>query len=102
MTFDYGVEYVEASVRMKGFEQRIAQILEPTFIDIHKETEIAVKKVIESYDFQTAIENEIRLILTSKLKETVRNTVNHEFYKNMPYLQRVTKKALTEKLNEDE
>ena len=102
MTFDYGVEYAEASVRIKGSEQRIAKILEPTFRDIHKETEIAVRKVIESYDFQTTIEKEIQLILTSKLKETVRNTVNHEFYKIMPDLQRATKKALTEKLNEDE
>jgi len=98
--YDYGIEHIEASVKFKGFETRIAKVLEPTFIDIQHQTEIAVKKALESYDFDTAITNEINLIIPRKTKKIVEDTLNKEMYKLMPKLQQSVVEKLKEKLTE--
>ncbi len=94
------MEYVEASVKFKGFETRIAKVLEPTLIDIQHQTETAVKKALESYDFDTAITHEINLIISRKTKKIVEDTLGKEIYKLMPKLQQSVIEKLKEKLTE--
>ena len=100
MTYNYGIEYIEASAKFRGFETRIAKVLEPTFIDIQHQTEIAVKKTLESYDFDTAITHEINLIISRKTKKIVEDTLDKEMYKLMPKLQQSVVEKLKEKLTE--
>ena len=99
-TNDCGIEHVEASVKFKGFETRIAKILEPTFVDIQHQTEIAAKKALKTYDFETIITHEINSLIQNETKQIVQDILNRKIREFLPDIEESVIEKLKEKLNE--
>lgn len=94
------VERIKAAVMLKGMELRVVEVLRTEIDKIQADTEAAVKKAIDDFDFDTAIGEIIHTWLEDKIKDMSINTLDAELFNIEPELTRIVLRTIKESLDE--
>ena len=93
------METIEARIVLKGMEVRMMEVLNERIMDIQKDTEIAVRKAVDEFDFDGAIGEIINTWLEDKINDMSINILDNEMFNIEPELTRIVvatvKKSLT-------
>lgn len=96
------IERVEVDVRLKGMQLRLLESLYGEIEKIKQDTEIAVKKAIENYDFDGQIQYIIHKWLDEKLSDISVNSLDSEMFNIEPELTRLIKNKIKKSLDEED
>lgn len=94
------MERIEASVVLQGMEVRMMEAINERMVDIQRDTEHAVKKAIEEYDFDYEIGKIVNEWLEDKIRDMSINVLGNEMFDVSPELSRIVMNTINKSLSD--
>ena len=94
------MERIKASVVLQGMEVRMMEAINERMVDIQRDTEHAVKKAIEEYDFDYEIGKIVNEWLEDKIRDMSINVLGNEMFDVSPELSRIVMNTINKSLSD--